>query len=67
MGQTGREAAGRGKGHLVIELGGDGPRVLFADGAARALTGLTLEQLLAAEPEQAARGLTVEEIGRAHV
>ncbi len=60
MGQTGREAAGRGKGHLVIELGGDGPRVLFADGAARALTGLTLEQLLAAEPEQAARGLTVE-------
>jgi len=50
-----------GKGHLVIHRSADGPpRVLFSDAAARALTGLSPEGLLAAEPERAVQGLEVE-------
>ena len=56
------------RGHLVVRRGQDGPRILFADAAARRITGLTLEQLTAAPPDQAAHGLHVEreELDPAH-
>lgn len=50
----------RPKGHLVVQRGQTGFRVLFADGPARELTGLSLEELLAAEAEQAVQGLEVQ-------
>ncbi len=53
-----------GKGHLVIRRSADGPpRVLFSDAAARALTGLSPEELLAADAGQAVQGLEVERTG----
>ena len=52
-----------GKGHLVLRRGADGPsHVLFADALAQQLTKLPLEELLAAEAEQAVQGLEVERI-----
>ena len=50
----------RPKGHLVVQRGQTGFRVLFADGPARDLTGLSLEELLAAEAERAVQGLEVQ-------
>ena len=53
-----KERNGGGVGHLVIERDQDGQlRVLFADQGACALTGLSREALLAAEPGQAIQGM----------
>ena len=53
-----KERNGGGVGHLVIERDQIGQlRVLFADQGACALTGLSREALLAAEPGQAIQGM----------
>lgn len=68
MRQTDWEAMGRTTGHLVVERGEDGAHILSADGAARNLTGLSLEQLRSEAPERAIQGLplAVEELDEGH-
>ena len=60
MEQTAWGGMGWKTGHLVVERSGDGFRVLFADQVARALTGLTMEQLRTLPVEEVVRDLPVE-------
>ena len=62
MEQKDRAYASHKRGHLVVEHGRSGPRVLFADETACTMTGLPLPGLLAAEPERAAEGLEVARV-----
>lgn len=50
------------KGHLVVQRDGGELRILFADGGACDITGLSREKLLTAEPERTVRGLEVQRL-----
>ena len=50
---------GPDQGCLVVERGPDGARILFADMAARAMMGLSIQDLPSAQVEQAVEGIPV--------
>ena len=59
MEHTEQNYMGPDQGCLVVERGPDGARILFADMAARAMMGLSIQDLPSAQVEQAVEGIPV--------
>ena len=59
MEQKEQNYMGPDQGCLVVERGSEGTRILFADMAARAMTGLSVQDLPSARPEQVVEDIPV--------